>query len=140
MTSISPTTWELARRLIALEAPRDAGPDASESQAGRVCEKLRQPLARFAGVAGYRSLISRAVAMAKAKAPLLEPLQVQSDGSLQGFHGVEQSDGEAGTVVVVYLLSLLVEFIGTPLTISLVRDAWPDASLDQLEWGAEEKS
>jgi hypothetical protein len=140
MTSTSPATWELARRLIALEAPRVAGPDASGSQAGRVCEKLRQPLARFAGVAGYRSLISRAVAMAKAEAPSLEPLQVQSDGSLQGFHGVEQRDAEAGTVVVVYLLSLLVAFIGTPLTISLVRDAWPDASLDKLDLRAEEKS
>jgi hypothetical protein len=31
---------------------------------------------------------------------------------------------------VAHLLELLVTFIGAPLTLSLVRDKWPDASMD----------
>ncbi len=31
----------------------------------------------------------------------------------------------------VHLLGLLVTFIGEPLTLALVREAWPDISLDE---------
>ena len=139
MTSTSPATWELARRLIALEARHDAGPVAKGNEAARVCENLRVTLTKFAGVAGYRSLISRALALAKAEVPSLEPLQVQPDGSIRGFDEIEPNDAEAGAVVVAHLLSLLVTFIGKPLTISLVRDAWPDASLDEKDLRAEDQ-
>jgi hypothetical protein len=100
----------------------------------RVCEKLRLPLARLAGAAGFRSLLSRAVAMAKAEVPSLAAAQVRADGSLEGLDGPGPDQdagagGEAGVVVVAQLLGLLVTFIGEPLTLRLVRDAWPDASL-----------
>jgi hypothetical protein len=137
MNSTSLATRELARRLIALESQHDAQPVAGPSEAGRVVEKLRITLARFAGAAGYRSLLMRAVTLAKAEAASLAPLQVQPDGSLQGFDGIEQKDAEAGVVVVACLLSLLVTFIGMPLTIRLVRDAWPDATLDEKDLRAE---
>ncbi|HVK09314.1 MAG TPA: hypothetical protein VM597_11100, partial [Gemmataceae bacterium] len=35
---------------------------------------------------------------------------------------------EGGVEVVAHLLGLLVTFIGEPLTLRLVRDAWPDVS------------
>ena len=77
--------------------------------------------------------------MAKAEAPSLAQLQVQPDSSVQGFEGIEKKDAEAGIVVVTCLLSLLVTFIGKPLTISLVRDAWPEATLDEQDLRAEEQ-
>ena len=50
MESTTATIRDLARRLMALEAPRDATPAKSGSDAARVCEKLRVPLAKLAGV------------------------------------------------------------------------------------------
>lgn len=141
MNSATPAIQDLARRLIALEAPRDAVSSGGGSEAERACEKLRVPLAKFAGVAGYRSLISRALAMAKAEAPSLEPVQVRSDGSLEGFDGAAKNhDAEAPVVVLVHLLSLLVTFIGEPLTIGLVRAAWPDEPLARTQLKTEEQS
>lgn len=85
MNSATPAVRDLARRLIALEAARDLGFSGGGTEAERACEKLRVPLARFAGVAGYRSLVARALAMAKAEAPSLERVQVRSDGSLDRY-------------------------------------------------------
>lgn len=125
---------DLARRLIALEAVRNPVPLAEGRAAVRVCEKLRVSLAKVAGVTGYRSLVSRALAMAKAEAPSLESVQVREDGSLEGFDGIgEQQDAEEADVVVVHLLGLLVTFIGEPLALGLVRAAWPDAPQDNTQ-------
>jgi hypothetical protein len=140
MTSTSPETWELARRLIALEAKHDAPQCVNGSEAASVLEKLRLALSRFAGVAGYRSLISRALALAKAEASSLKSVQVQLDGALEGFQCIEQKDEEAGTLILVYLLSLLATFIGKPITVSLIRDVWPDASLDENDMRQEKQS
>jgi hypothetical protein len=94
---------------------------------------LRVSLARLAGVAGFHSLMSRAVALAKAEVPTLAGAEVRADGSLEGLDGPRHdrdagAGGEGGVVVVAQLLGLLVTFIGEPLTLRLVRDAWPEAS------------
>jgi hypothetical protein len=128
---MDPTTAaikDLARRLIAFEAMRDP-PDGSFAAAVRACETLRGPLTRFVGVTGFGSLLSRALAMARADIPCLDAVRVRPDGSLEGWEGVgprRDSDRDAGAVVVAQLLGLLVTFIGEPLTLRLVRDAWPD--------------
>ena len=80
---------------------------------------------------------------------MLVKVEISSDGSLEAFDRTEGSEvagaaAQAGTVLVAHLLELLVTFIGAPLTLRLVRDAWPDASspdasLNQLDSGAEEK-
>ena len=134
MSTAPPAIWDFARRLIALEAARDEPPVVGGREAVRVCEKLRLPLARLAGVAGFRSLMSRALALAKADISSLAAVQVRADGSLEGLDGsgMDQNvgaGGEAGVVVVAQLLGLLVTFVGEPLTLRLVRDAWPDASI-----------
>jgi hypothetical protein len=46
---------------------------------------------------------------------------------------------QAGTVLVAHLLELLVTFIGAPLTLNLVRDKWPDASMGGADLRTEEK-
>ena len=76
--------------------------------------------------------MTRAMALATAEAPWLASVQVRPDGSLEGFDAARSqqgaaADGEAGAVVLAQLLGLLVTFIGEPLTLRLVRDAWPDA-------------
>jgi len=98
------------------------------------------PLAKLAGNAGYHSLISRAIAIAKANAPALGPVEVRLDGSLEGFEKIGENDADAGAAVLVHLLDLLVIFIGEPVTVWLVRDAWPDATLEKMMSSAEEQS
>jgi hypothetical protein len=143
MKTAMPAIRNLARRLIAFESARNP-PDGMGGEAVRACDKLRVPLAKLAGVAGFRSLMARALALATAEAPWLASVNIRADGSLERFEEASrQQDSapgiEAGTVVVVHLLGLLVAFIGEPLTLRLVRDAWPDATVDEADPRAEEQ-
>ena len=137
MNTTTPANRDLARRLIAYEATRNSS-DGPLGATLRACESLRVPLAKFVGAAGFCSLLSRALAIAKAEIPSLGSVQVRPDGSLEGLEGVEQNqDADAGAVVVTQLLGLLVTFIGEPLTLRLVRDAWPDAPAAETDRSAE---
>src|SRR3954452_21833862 len=124
MNMTTPAIKDLARRLVAFEATRKPS-EGAVGAALRACERLGGPLAKFVGPVGFRSLLSRAVAIAKAEIPSLEAVQVRPDGSLDGLDEVEENQ-DAGAVVVTQLLGLLVTFIGEPLTLRLVHDAWPD--------------
>lgn len=143
MSTASPQNQELARRLLVFEAARANSSDAPVDVAVLVIGELRLRLIKLAGVDGFRSLLSRALTLAKAEAPLLKIVQVSADGSLEGFDRTEGSDEagaatQAGTVLVAHLLELLVTFIGAPLTLRLVRDKWPDASMDGADSRTEE--
>lgn len=134
MNTATPAIRDFARRLIALEAARGESTGAVDGGAGRVCDRLRVPLARLAGAAGFRSLLSRAVALAKSEVDSLNPVQVREDGSLEGFAGDSPGagpGGDGGAAIVAHLLGLMVTFIGESLTRQLVRDAWPDAATDE---------
>ena len=144
MSTASPATKDLARRLLAFEAEHDNAPEARVHVAAQVIDQLRTHLIRLAGVVGFRSLLSRALTLAKSEVPLLNMVRVGADGSLEGLEGIAQSqeagaDEQAGLVLVAHLLDLLVTFIGQPLTLRLVIDAWPDASIDGADLRTEEK-
>lgn len=102
---------------------------------------LQLSLTRFAGADGFKSLLNRALALACAEVPSLQSVTIGKDGRLEGF---EQLAGDAGTdeleadgavAITAHLLHLLVIFIGQRLTLSLVREAWPELSLDK--WHSE---
>ena len=82
---LPPQTRDLAQRLIAYESAAGKTSEPTEFAAFRVCETLRQPLFALAGVDGFRSLLSRALTLARAEAPSLSAVQVAADGSLQGL-------------------------------------------------------
>jgi hypothetical protein len=145
MNTVQPSLRDLARRLLAVEAARAQAADAHVDEAVRACAKLRVPLVKVAGIVGFSSLLSRALALAKAEAPALAAAHVREDGSLEGFDAVEQTEnaearGKDGVVLVARLLGLLVTFIGEPVTLRLVRDAWPDVAMDGLNGGGETKT
>jgi signal transduction histidine kinase/ActR/RegA family two-component response regulator len=109
MNAVPPDIRSLARRLIALEAA-NASADGPVGAAVRACDKLRVPLARLAGVAGFRSLLGRAVALATAEIPWLDSVRVLADGSMEGFDAAGHKQGggradEAGVAIVAELLS-----------------------------------
>ena len=41
---------------------------------------------------------------------------------------------DAPVAIIAHLLGLLMTFIGEPLTLRLVREAWPDVLLDGQDW------
>jgi hypothetical protein len=130
---------DLAQRLLAYEAFADEASDPAESATLRVYEKLRQGLGEFAGVAGFQSLASRALVLARKEAPILSAVQVTANGALQGLGEIEhQFDidkvqagefpaGEGETILIARLLGLLLLFLGEALTLSLLRVTWPGA-------------
>jgi hypothetical protein len=143
---MSPTvSRNLAGRLLAYEAAAGENSEPTESAAFRVCEKLRQPLCSLAGVAGFRSLLSRALALARAEAPSLSAVQVSTDGSLKGLDELgPQRDkdmaNEGGALLIAQLLGLLLTFIGEGLTLRLVQDAWPESAVDDRDSGTEKEA
>jgi hypothetical protein len=127
---------DLVRRLRAVSRA-DADPHVDETAV--VIEKLRIPLTRFAGTEGFASLLRRALMLARADVSSLQSIKVGADGRLQGIEqlAAETGAGTAGAgtdavaTVAEHLLELLVTFIGERLTLRLVREAWPDTSLDE---------
>lgn len=126
---------DLASRLVAEEM------DKGDTSAGaRVCGKLGVSLTRLAGGAGYRSLLRRSLALAQEEVPWLKGVSVLEDGTLGGLREAkvraEEDPAMNGeTVLVARLISLLVVFIGTPLTMQLLRQAWPHASIGSEDPG-----
>jgi hypothetical protein len=133
MDAPSSSVRKLARRLLTLEATnQSADTDARAHEAVRVCDKLRVSLTRFAGAEGFASLLRRALALARAEIPSLDRVKIRPDCSIEGLAELSRDDAtEAAAALTAHLLGLLVTFIGQPLTLRLVREAWPDASLDE---------
>jgi hypothetical protein len=128
-------TRDLAQRLLAYENAEGKTSERKEFAAVRVCERLRQPLIKLAGVAGFRSLLSRALTLARAEAPSLSAVQVATDGSLNGLDELapQTNKGQArdgGAVLIAQLLGLLLTLIGEGSTLRLVQDVWPEAVFD----------
>jgi hypothetical protein len=128
-------TRDLAQRLVAYQSGAGKNSEPTELAAFRVCEALRQPLCALAGVAGFRSLLSRALTLARAEAPSLSAVQVAADGSLQGLEELRpQVDAdearEAGIILITQLLGLLVRVVGEAVTLQLVAsEILPDFKL-----------
>jgi hypothetical protein len=138
MDTPSPSIRDLARRLLAAEAASQCAAEPRVHAAVRVCEKLRVSLTRFAGVDGFAALLRRALALAREEVPALHGITEKTDGTLEGLEKLAADAGnsevggsDAAVAITVHLLWLLVTFIGEPLTVRLVREAWPDASLDK---------
>jgi len=150
MAAISPASRSLARRLLAIELSRARKSSASPAEvpvppAARVCDKLRAVLITFAGVAGFRSLLTRALTLAAARAPELKGVTANPDASLAGLEGVIGGKKKAAAqeweeVLVTQLLDLLVTFVGEGLMHQMVRQAWPDLPVGPLRSKTEDKS
>jgi hypothetical protein len=127
---LPPETRILAQRLLANEAVSGETSLPPKSAAFRVYEKLRRHLCALAGVAGFQSLASRALTLARAEVPNLSAVQITVDGTLQGLDHLEppidSDEGGDGVIFIAHLLELLFIFIGETLTLRLVQDVWPD--------------
>jgi len=136
MPTPSPSLRDLIRRL---RGGSQSPSDAHVHEAAVVIEKLRIILTKFAGAEGFASLLRRALVLASADVPSVQNLKVGPEGRLEGFEklaadpGAASAGSEAAVAITSHLLGLLGTFIGEPLTLKLVREAWPDTSLDESD-------
>ena len=140
-----PESLHLAQRLLTYEAVAGENSETTESAAFRVCAKLRGPMITLAGVAGFRSLLSRALTLARAEAPSLGAVHVEADGSLMGLDELGSQAGkdqtaEGGAFLIAQLIGLLLTFIGEGLTLRMVQDVWPEAAFDGRDSEKEKKA
>jgi len=133
---------DLAQRLLSYEASAGSTSTSAEITTLRVYQKLRHSLSELAGSAGFQALASRALTLARSEVPSLSAVQVGADGNLEGMSSIEPSINaemdrvhEGGIILISRLLGLLFIFLGEALTLSLLRDAWPDAALDDRNSG-----
>ena len=134
-----------AGRLIAYETRGNKSLEIQPPAVFPICERLRPHLATLMGDAGFRALLSRALALAGEQVRWLRAVHVKADGSLEGLEQLQAQldSGEfiEGTVVLLaQLLGLLVTFIGEDLTLRLVQDVCPKVPLDDLDFGNGDKN
>lgn len=127
---LSRETLDLAERLLDYETAAGDTTESNKSALMRVCERLRLPLSAIVGVADYRSLLSRALMLAKLETPSLSTVQVTTDGSLQYLSETapqldRKCGREEGVILLDKLLGLFLSFLGTALTLQLVEDISP---------------
>jgi hypothetical protein len=131
---------DFAKRLIAYEANGNKSSGIRTAGSFHFCEKVRPHLATLMGKAGFRALLSRALAMANEEAIWLHAVHVKADGSLEGLEELAKQVTpdeflEGGVVLLAQLLGLLEVFIGENLTLQMVREIWPELSVKNFDFG-----
>ena len=135
MDSTPPKLKEFARRLLDHEGGLGASGRGEALEPFQVFAKLRAPLAQLSGMGGFRSLLSRSLALASGDVPWLGALHIRADGTIEGLQEMEGKVSAAemalGEVALaVRFIGLLVIFIGPTLTLQLLQDIWP--KMDEL--------
>src|SRR6266480_1123496 len=136
---------ELARRLLARDAPAEDAPDAVAAAAERVCGRVSANLSRWFGIDGTDALFARAVARAQADHPALANVRYshQSAVCLERLaesarrHGAHAAaDGVAAVLTV--LIELLGRLIGEDIAMRLLEQSGPAAALDDARGTGQE--
>ena len=138
MTALeNPALQQLALKVLAQHAGSAAGAEALAAAAQRAYDDLARVSAPLIGQVGVDALTGRTLYLAQRKYPWLvhtrEPEQWKGPFD-QIVFCLERQDPavatEAAGAVFATLTGLLVSFIGEPLTMRLLRQAWPDAFAD----------
>lgn len=134
MVPISPTAYEVARRLLL-----DATPAGIEGLAttpserliatDRVCRALASTLSRSFGPYGYQALLARALSQAKGEHPVLAAISIRAplDPCLEGLDEAAEAFGaeratEGVTAVFAGMIDLLGRLIGEDMAVRLVSE------------------
>jgi hypothetical protein len=145
MNRATPKMRSFARRLIDFETKANKSAGIKTPAEFHVSDILRPHLATLMGNAGFRALLSRALALANAEVRWLRAVHIKGDGSLEGLaelHTQLQPAEflEGKVVLLAQLLGLLVAFIGEDLTLRLVGEIWPKVQLNEPDGGNNEKA
>jgi hypothetical protein len=136
MTALENATLrQLAQRVIAQHAGSAGNAGTVAAAARQAYDDLARVSAPLIGQAGVDALTARALHLAKREFPWLVHTREdppQPDGAFaQIVFSLERQDpaiaAEGAGAVLTTLTGLLVTFIGEPLTVNLLRKAWPGA-------------
>ncbi|MBC8104386.1 MAG: hypothetical protein H7Z41_17560 [Cytophagales bacterium] len=127
----------LVREMLACEGAEAQDPRSMMMAAERVFEKLRAYLSQRVGRDGFRTILVRALNLAKSRFPYLGAVRVEADGTLEGLSeaglGDRQEPGnetgpeeaaEGAIDLISHFVGLLVAFIGGDLTLRILRTIW----------------
>lgn len=141
----------LGRRLIAHEAAPGASPSETAAAGEAVLGKLDARLTVMLGREGVRSLLGRALHLAKRSHPLLQAVEVEPPPEGNPTAGVplkglrESTAGgdpaalaEALAALIGSFIWLLARFIGRSTTLRELRRIWPALSFPEAGPGEEE--
>jgi hypothetical protein len=140
----SRTAQELARRLLARDAPAEDAPDAVAATTEHVCGRVSANLSRWFGIDGTNALFARALVRAQADHPALANVRYsrQSAVCLEGLaesarlHGAHAAaDGVAA--ILTALIELLGRLIGQDIAMRLVEQSVQAAPDDARATGEE---
>ena len=128
MTQVSPVATEAARQFWAHDGLTAGAPEEMAEAAEQGCARLRGVLTRWIGSEGYRVLVDRALAEARAEHPAIADLQctggdVEGVGAAVGVHGGAEVR-EGILALVARLIDLLSRLIGEDMATRLVEQAW----------------
>jgi len=144
MNRATPKMREFAERLMADE--EEGNKASTKVRTGfQVVERLRPQFAMLMGIAGFRAILSRALALANAEVRWLRAVHVKADGSLEGLEDLRaQLDPgelfEGRVVLLAQLLGLMAAFIGEDLTWRMMREVWPKVPFNNLDFMKGEKN
>lgn len=124
----------IARLLIAEELRLHESSDTEARAAVRVCQKVGGMLSSLTGSRACQSLLARALALGVREAAWLGGITTRADGTLligpeAEMEMTKKEAAEGGVILVTKLLKLLETFIGEAVTLRLVQQIWPGASL-----------
>ncbi len=125
-----PFIRHLTPRLVAASAPSSS---AGAHPVVLVTERLRRPLARISGPEGFESLLRRANALAAREAAALQNVRIATRGAVELTDAAPDDPGiraQAAAAILAHFLGLLVAFIGEPLTLGMILEAWPELAAD----------
>ena len=128
MPQTSPLATEASRQFWAHDGLNAGGPEEIAAAAEQGCARLRAVLTRWIGSEGYRALVNRALAQARAEHPAIAGLQCQG-GDVEvvavavGVHSAAEVR-EGLLALVARLIDLLSRLIGEDMATRLVEQAW----------------
>lgn len=137
MTALEPAAMRpLARKMLAQRAGSHAGAKALAAAARGAYDDLVRVSVPLIGQVGVHALADRASHLARREHSCL--LETKPDLADEPFARMiaclERQEpsvaAEAAATVFALLAGLLVAFIGEPLTMQLLRQAWPDVLFD----------
>jgi hypothetical protein len=129
---------DFATQLIAYESGNSNASEKMTPAAFFITEKLRPNLVSLMGNGGFSLLLSRALTLAKRQVSWLGMVSVNAAGDLEGLAEslakIDREEFVKGRVALLaQLLGSLTDLIGEDVTLSVVHDIWPRASLNDWD-------
>jgi hypothetical protein len=128
MISPNPASRSTAQRLIEDAAIGSEDAAAIASAAERVFQRLHEHLSTLIGVVGWKTLLGRALKLARTRVPALQRIEVKPDGTIAGLVEALSTQAPedavlAPAMLLAQLLDLLAAFVGDDLALHLVDEA-----------------